>query len=108
MDERAGGPGPEALQNYSAMRATDPHQPVRDDVRLLGELLGETLRRQEGQALFDRVESVRALSKQRRRESGDVPGHGFDALTRELTDIPVTAAVPIARAFAQFLNLANV
>src|SRR5262245_51523319 len=109
MDERAGGPVPvEAVQNYSAMRATDPQQPVRDDVRLLGELLGETLRRQEGQALFDRVESVRALSKQRRRETGEAAGNGFDALTRELTDIPVAAAVPIARAFAQFLNLANV
>ena len=36
----------------------DPHKPVRDDVRLLGELLGETLRRQEGEALFERVERV--------------------------------------------------
>jgi phosphoenolpyruvate carboxylase len=83
----------------------DPHKPVRDDVRLLGELLGETLRRQEGQALFDRVERVRALAKERRSEGGAGP---FDALTRELAGMPVDAAVPVARAFAHFLNLANV
>ena len=43
----------------------DPHAPLRDDVRMLGELLGETLRLREGQALFETVERVRALSKQR-------------------------------------------
>jgi len=36
----------------------DPHKPLREDVRLLGTLLGETLRRQEGDALFERVERV--------------------------------------------------
>ena len=46
--------------------ADDPHKPVRDDVRLLGELLGETLRRQEGPAFYERVERVRAMAKSRR------------------------------------------
>jgi len=39
---------------------------LRDDVRRLGELLGETLRRQEGQATYEMVERVRALSKKAR------------------------------------------
>ena len=43
--------------------ASDPHKPLRDDVHLLGELLGETLRIHEGDALFNRVERVRAIAK---------------------------------------------
>ncbi|HXW06736.1 MAG TPA: phosphoenolpyruvate carboxylase [Vicinamibacterales bacterium] len=86
----------------------DPHKPLRDDVRLLGELLGETLRRQEGQALFDRVERVRALAKRSRTGSGDTPNPPFETLADELRAMPVAAALPVARSFAHFLNLANI
>ena len=82
----------------------DPHRALRDDVRLLGELLGDTLRRQEGQALFERVERVRALAKRTRVSSTD----GFETLAAELRAMPVESALPIARSFAHFLNLANV
>ena len=83
----------------------DPHKPLRDDVRLLGELLGETLRRLEGNEHFERVERVRALSKQTRTGAG---GQDFDTLARELGEMPVAAALPVARSFAHFLNLANI
>ena len=100
---------PNALVPTSVPAGSDPHKPLRDDVRLLGELLGETLRRQEGQALFDRVEAVRALAKTRRRDGiGAGDADDFDALSTELANMPVEAAVPVARAFAHFLNLANV
>jgi phosphoenolpyruvate carboxylase len=87
--------------------AVDPHKPLRDDVRLLGGLLGETLRRQEGVPLFERVERVRALAKRSRNEAPDADAH-FETLTRELRAMPTDAAVPIARSFAHFLNLANI
>jgi phosphoenolpyruvate carboxylase len=87
--------------------ASDPHKPVRDDVRLLGELLGETLRRQESVALYDRVERVRATTKQRRASAVDTAA-GFDELAAELAGLPVADALPLARAFAHFLNLANI
>jgi len=86
----------------------DPHKPLRDDVRLLGTLLGETLRRQEGDSLFRRVERVRTLAKRARRADAGTPPGGFDALASELAAMPVEAALPVARAFAHFLNLANI
>ncbi|HEY3157736.1 MAG TPA: phosphoenolpyruvate carboxylase [Vicinamibacterales bacterium] len=82
----------------------DPHKPLRDDVRLLGELLGETLRAHGGEGLFDTVERVRSLSKAA-RAGGDAQ---FNELASLLAGLPVDAATPLARAFAHFLNLANV
>ncbi|KPK01753.1 MAG: phosphoenolpyruvate carboxylase, partial [Gemmatimonas sp. SG8_28] len=82
----------------------DPHLPLRDDVRSLGALLGDTLRRQEGEPLFDTVERVRALAKRARQgETGC-----FEELERLLGELPVEDALPVARAFAHFLTLANI
>ncbi len=82
----------------------DPHKPLREDVRLLGELLGETLRAREGDVLFGRVEEVRALAK--RAHAGDPAA--FEELADRLSDLPISETVPIARAFAHFLTLANI
>jgi len=82
----------------------DPHQPLRDDVRLLGTLLGDALRSIEGAPLFEAVEDVRALSK-RARGGGD---DHMEALERTLTRLPPPAALTVARAFAHFLSLANI
>ena len=82
----------------------DPHAALRDDVRLLGELFGETLRTFEGEALFGLVEQVRALAK-RAHANEDT---AFQELADRLRDLPMASAVPIARAFAQFLTLANI
>jgi phosphoenolpyruvate carboxylase len=81
----------------------DPHKPLRDDVRLLGELLGSVLREHEGIELFERVERVRALAKGARGARPDE----FEMLAGELSRLPVEAALPLSRAFAHFLNLAN-
>jgi phosphoenolpyruvate carboxylase len=79
-------------------------QPLRDDIHLLGTLLGETLQRQESMALFEQVEKVRNLAKSAR--AGD--GGDFAEMTRFLRELPAGEALPIARAFAHFLNLANI
>ena len=82
----------------------DPHQSLREDVRLLGELLGDTIRTQSGDALFHTVERVRALAKSARA------GHdtNFRILSDELSRMSPDEALPIARSFAQFLHLANI
>ncbi|HYT76959.1 MAG TPA: phosphoenolpyruvate carboxylase, partial [Vicinamibacterales bacterium] len=90
------------------MLTEDAHKPLRDDVRLLGELLGETLIRQEGEELYDRVERVRLCAKHARRRAREGSADPFRDLAEELAAMPLEAAVPVARAFAQFLHLVNV
>ena len=82
----------------------DPHKPLRDDVRLLGELLGETLRTLEGEPIYEIVERVRAMAKAAREGDEDA----FRHLADDLAALPLDAALPVARAFAHFLSLANV
>ncbi|HWS72911.1 MAG TPA: phosphoenolpyruvate carboxylase, partial [Thermoanaerobaculia bacterium] len=79
-------------------------KPLREDVHLLGDLLGQTLCAQEGEDLFAMVERVRALAKSGRAGNGD----DFDRLAELLAALPTAEALPVARAFAHFLSLANI
>lgn len=82
----------------------DRDRALRDDIRLLGDLLGRTLKAQEGEALFERVEQVRALAKGGRAGSDE----DFEKLTQLLESCSTRDALLIARAFSHFLNLANI
>ena len=82
---------------------SDPHARLRDDVRRLGELLGEVLAEQGGPALLETVERVRALSKAD-RASDPISA---TRLLELLGDVPLDQAVPLARAFSHFLALSN-
>ena len=82
----------------------DPHKALRQDIHLLGTLLGDTLAAQEGRELLQIVEHVRVLAKGAR--GGEAAE--FEQLRSELSSMPVTLSLPVARAFAHFLNLANV
>jgi len=84
--------------------ADSADKPLRDDIHLLGDLHGEALRAQEGEKLFQMVEGVRALAKSGR--AGNTKD--FDELAQLLASRPTDEALPIARAFAHFLNLANI
>ncbi len=77
---------------------------LREDVRLLGRLLGETLVGQRGQQLFDTVETVRKLSKSAR--GGD--RSAAEALSELLANLSAEEMLDLARAFSHFLNLANI
>ncbi len=80
----------------------DLHAPLRDNVRLLGQLLGETIRRDQGPEFFDKLESIRQASKSARRGESSRQ-QLFDALEQ----LSEEELVPMSRAFSQFLNLAN-
>ncbi|WP_435056637.1 phosphoenolpyruvate carboxylase [Streptomyces noursei] len=70
---------------------------LRADIRRLGDLLGETLVRQEGQDLLDLVEQVRALT----RSDGE-------AAARLLGETDLITAAKLVRAFSTYFHLANV
>jgi phosphoenolpyruvate carboxylase len=80
----------------------DVHAPLRDDVRMLGELLGDTLCQQAGEQLYHKVESIRALAKEARVD-GD-----WQPLLDLIGELHDSELVPVTRAFAQFLNYANI
>jgi phosphoenolpyruvate carboxylase len=76
---------------------------LRKDVRLLGALLGQVMERHRGTDFLERVERIRELAKAARSERG-----GWDELSRYLAEIPAADILDVARAFNQFLNLANI
>ncbi|PTQ88911.1 phosphoenolpyruvate carboxylase [Agitococcus lubricus] len=86
------------------MNSTDIHAPLRHDIRLMGKLLGDTLRQQVGQALYDKVEAIRSLAKQAR--DGDI--QATQTLNTVLASLNDEELLPVARAFTHFLNLANI
>ena len=78
-------------------------EPMREDIRLLGAILGDTVREQNGDEVFDLVERARVESFRVRRseiERADVARH-FDG-------IDIHQAIPVIRAFSHFALLANV
>ncbi|SFR75217.1 Phosphoenolpyruvate carboxylase, type 1 [Marinobacter daqiaonensis] len=79
------------------------HPELRENVRLLGELLGENIRNYPGEEIYQLIEEIRAAAKaDRRQESGS--GQRLIRLLRNLRDDQL---LPVTRAFNQFLNLAN-
>lgn len=82
---------------------TELHPSLRDNIRLLGEILGDCVREKPGPEWYERVEAVRQAAKaDRMQESGS--GQRLTELLASLTDDQL---VPVTRAFNQFLNLAN-
>ncbi len=77
---------------------------LRENVHLLGELLGDTIREQHGDAFFDKIERIRKGAKGARRGSAD----GARLLQETLDGLGDDELLPMTRAFNQFLNLANI
>ena len=75
------------------------------DVRLLGRLLGEAIRSQQGEATFEIIERIRRLSIETHRDGGEAASRELLALFGSLSQQETTAAI---RAFTYFLHLANI
>ena len=77
---------------------------LRSDVRLLGAILGDVIAESRGVAFVDTIEDIRAAAKQAR----DPSENSLQPLNSVLTTVEEDQLVDVARAFNQFLNLANV
>ena len=78
---------------------------LRDEVRLLGGILGDVIRDEGGQALFDHVEAVRQASIAYHRDPASHPAKRLEKL---LTAMSVDQAAGLAHGFALFSLLANI
>lgn len=78
-------------------------QPLRNDVRILGTLVGDLLRDQGGPDLFELVENAR-LRSIRRREDNERPGEGLAEL---VSDLDLSLAMEVIRAFSTYFQMVN-
>ncbi len=83
---------------------SDLHEALRDDVRVLGESLGRTMETHLGSPFLARVEHIRKLAKSARLTEDA----SQEQLRQALDDLNEDEVLPMARAFTQFLNLANI
>ncbi|SEP40994.1 phosphoenolpyruvate carboxylase [Nitrosovibrio sp. Nv6] len=79
--------------------------PLREDIRLLGRMLGDTLREQEGDPTFDLVENIRQTAIRFRREQDPTARQEMDMMLNQLSNKATEAVV---RAFSQFSQLSNI
>jgi phosphoenolpyruvate carboxylase len=78
-------------------------EPMREDIRLLGAILGDTVREQHGDVVFDLVERARVGAFQVRRSELDRAD-----LADLFAGVDIHLAIPVIRAFTHFALLANV
>src|SRR5258708_16998388 len=96
-----------ALAPIGSVRRTqvgrEATEPMREDIRLLGAILGDTVRERNGEEGFDIGERARVESFRVRRSEIDRA-----ELARTFDGIDIHQAIPVIRAFTHFALLANV
>ena len=96
------------MKNVSApapvKRTKDNERPLVEDIRLLGRILGDEIREQEGDAAFELIEKIRTLSVAFRR---DADQEADKALKKLLKGLSGDQTVSVIRAFTYFSHLAN-
>lgn len=91
------------------MRSTtsnpDKDFPLREDIRLLGRILGDTVHQQEGSEVFEVVERIRQNSV---RSDRDLDQGARAELESILSKLPRDSMLAVIRSFTYFLHLANI
>ena len=85
-------------------RKNDKDLPLIEDIRLLGRILGDVIREQEGEAEYELIEQVRQLSVSFRRHADEAADKALKKLLKNLSS---DQTVSVIRAFTYFSHLAN-
>src|SRR3954468_23711950 len=83
----------------------DKDEPLREDIRLLGRVLGDTIREQEGAAVVSIVENIRQTSIRFRRDEDEGARR---ELEQTLDGLSPEYTILISRAFSYFSHLSNI
>src|SRR5271163_2504780 len=78
---------------------------LREDIRLLGRLLGDTLREREGEEIFELVEKVRQIAIRFRRDQDTGAKQELETL---LDGLDHNSGIAVVRAFSFFSQLSNI
>src|SRR5690349_5779260 len=78
--------------------------PLRDDIRLLGRILGDTIREQEGEAAFEIVERIRQTSIRFHRDEDEIARRELETILNSLSR---GRSNQIIRAYSYYSHLAN-
>src|SRR3954468_7853698 len=97
-----------ARLSYASMAAIpvpadDKENPLREDRRLLGRLLGEVIRSQAGEDALTRIERIRQAAVAFRRENASEAD-----LERLLNALDIDQTMDVVRAFSFFSHLLNI
>lgn len=79
--------------------------PLKDDIRLLGMLLGDTLRQQEGELTYQLIERIRQAALKLHREPSE---QEREALRQVLNGLSDEHTIKVVRAFSLFAHLTNI
>ncbi|MBL0088243.1 MAG: phosphoenolpyruvate carboxylase [Ideonella sp.] len=96
---------PAAAQRLASDDAAAKNKPLVEDIRLLGRILGDVIREQEGKDAFELIERVRRLSVAYRLKKDASAGRVLDRLLKNLS---ADQTVSVIRAFSYFSHLANI
>jgi phosphoenolpyruvate carboxylase len=87
------------------VQALEEDARLRNDIRLLGRILGDTVRDQEGADAFDLVERIRQTSIRFHRDEDRLARRELESI---LDSMSISETVRIVRAFSYFSHLANI
>ena len=83
----------------------DKDLPLKEDIRLLGRMLGDTLRAQEGEKMYQVVETIRQHAVRFRRDRDESVRKQLETMLNRLGREPT---ISVVRAFSYFSHLANI